>query len=258
MSEVLSKNAKIFKAPAKINIFLKITGKRGNYHELASRFIRFSQLYDELWLCPKIDERLVISEFKDSIIKKAHDALAKAGYARELNEILKDKSVALKKRIPVGAGLGGGSSDAASFMLMINEFLGLPLQKLAKISASVGADVPFFISGQSSANVSGIGEVIEPFDDEVPSLEVMTPDIFCDTAVVYGYFREHFSCENNQKFIKRLLGLKSSEILALYKNYELNDLLKPALSVYENLNPFVKDRFLSGSGSSLFWLKEQE
>lgn len=76
------------KAPAKINIFLKITGTRGVYHEILSRFVRFEDLSDELTLVPRVDERLVISDFNDTIIAKAYDIMAKAGYAGELAEIL--------------------------------------------------------------------------------------------------------------------------------------------------------------------------
>ncbi|BCX79336.1 4-(cytidine 5'-diphospho)-2-C-methyl-D-erythritol kinase [Campylobacter sp. 19-13652] len=245
------------KAPAKINIFLKITGTRGVYHEILSRFVRFEDLSDELTLVPRVDERLVISDFNDTIIAKAYDIMAKAGYAGELAEIFRDKSVRLTKRIPVGAGLGGGSSDAACFMLLVNEFLGLSADELLRLGLKVGADVPFFLSGQSSANVSGIGEIIEPFDDDLPALLLVSPDVFCSTPEVYAYFRANLLSKIEPKKAKDMVNLKSDELLVEFKNSELNDLRAACLALYSELNkPLYLDKFLSGSGSSLFWLKE--
>lgn len=245
------------KAPAKINIALKITGTRGVYHEILSRFARFDSLSDELSFIPRVDERLVVSDFNDTIISKAYNAIANAGYANELNEIFKDKSISLIKRIPVGAGLGGGSSDAACFMLMVNEFLSISMPELLNIGLGVGADVPFFISGYKFANVSGIGEIIEPFDDELPDIDVITPNVFCSTPDVYAYFRTNLLNNIEPKKAKDMIRLKSNELLSEFKNSELNDLRAACLALYDSLNaPELLDKFLSGSGSSLFWVKE--
>lgn len=245
------------KAPAKINIFLKVTGTRGVYHEILSRFALFPSLSDEISLVPRVDKRLVISEFNDTIIAKAYDVMAKAGYAGELAEIFRDKSVKLVKSIPVGAGLGGGSSDAACFMLLVNDFLALGADELLSLGLKVGADVPFFLSGYNFANVSGIGEIIEPFDDVLPPLELVSPDIFSSTLEVYAYFRANLLDKIEPKKAKEMANLKSDELLSEFKNSELNDLRAACLSLYRGLNePFYADKFLSGSGSSLFWIKE--
>lgn len=244
------------KAHAKINVFLKITGTRGEYHEILSRFVIVDELFDELLLIKKQDERLVVSEFNDTIIKKAYDAFCVAGYENELKEIFKDKSIRLIKRIPVGAGLGGGSSDAASFMLIVNEFLNLGADELSKIALKVGADVPFFLSGYKYANVSGIGEKIEPFDDDMPDFSVISPDIFCSTPEVYRYFRANLLDEIKPELAYKMAKLSSAELLASFKNSELNDLRKACLALYPQLNePKFNELFLSGSGSSLFYVK---
>ena len=172
------------KAKAKVNIFLKIIGldNRG-YHLLNSRFVLLDTLYDELIL---IDEKQkegfeLISDFKceDNIINKAYHLLCKEGFENELKEFFSKKSLKLIKNIPTCAGLGGGSSDAAGFLKMMNEELNLQISKerLIQLSVRLGADVAFFLSGAKSANVKGCGEVIEEFEDELSLLELHFPNI---------------------------------------------------------------------------------
>ena len=100
----------------------------------------------------------------------------------------------LEKNIPMGGGLGGGSSNAAVFLKMINEEANLKInsQNLLQIGTKIGADVPFFLSEFKAANVAGIGEKIAEFDDEVPNFKLVLKNISCDTAKVYGEFRANF------------------------------------------------------------------
>ena len=248
------------KSFAKINIFLKITGTRGNYHELNSRFVLIKNLFDEIsfksgnfeGFCIKTETEIN----GENIINKAYNELCKAGFSRELNEFFKNNCVILKKNIPLGGGLGGGSSNAATFLKMANKELNLKISKrnLMKIGAKIGADVSFFLSDEICANVSGIGEIIMPFDDEIPNFEILQKPVCCDTAKVYKEFRAHFFDTINLKFSAKLSRLKSSEILANFKNYMLNDLLVPAQKIYPNLK-INNDEFLSGSGSSCFKVK---
>lgn len=81
----------------------------------------------------------------------------------------------------------GGSSDCASFLMLINEELNLKLstQKLIELSTQLGSDIAFFLSGFESANVSGCGEIIEEFNDTIPSLEWVFPEVSCQTKKVY-------------------------------------------------------------------------
>lgn len=245
------------KSFAKINIFLKITGLRENYHELASRFVLLENIYDEIEFVKfNGDESLQIRSNKEikgkNIIEKAYEKLCEAGFKNELKEFFANHFVNLEKNIPMGGGLGGGSSNAAVFLKMINEEANLKInsQNLAKIGAKIGADVPFFLSEFKSANVAGIGEKITEFDDEVPNFKLSLKNISCDTAKVYGEFRANF-LKFDTKFANSLLNLKSCDILNEFENYDLNDLLRPCLSLYPNLQ-ICKDEFLSGSGSSCF------
>ena len=244
------------KSFAKLNIFLKIVGFRGQYHELKSRFILYKELYDEIDLVSRISDGLIIDNpFSDNIIFKAYSQIANLGFANELDEYFKANQVRLTKNIPIGGGLGGGSSNAAAFLCLVNERLNLNISndKLIKIAHNIGADVAFFLSGFDAANVSGIGEIVEPFDDEIPNLDLITSPIFCSTPKVFAQYRAEFK-GFDMDLANRLWGLKSSEILNNYKNSDLNDLLKPCQTLYSELK-ISDNEFLSGSGSSKFKLK---
>ena len=246
------------KSFAKINVFLKVVGTRGNYHEILSRFVLCEQLFDEIYF--KKSNSFTIEcdnkEIKENIIQKAIDELKKAGFSNELDEFFSSHKIIINKQIPIGAGLGGGSSNAATFLLMVNDELNLNIKRenLMQIASKIGADVAFFVSGYKAANVSGIGEIIEEFDDEVPNLNIFTPNVFCSTPMVYQEFRSNFLQYIDVNAAKKMQNLKSKELLEIYKNEELNDLFAPCFKLYAQMNEFG-DKFLSGSGSSVFSVK---
>ncbi|MGH2327217.1 4-(cytidine 5'-diphospho)-2-C-methyl-D-erythritol kinase [Campylobacter taeniopygiae] len=249
------------KAYAKANIFLKLIGldTRG-YHLLSSRFILLKDLYDELYLSDeKTQEGFeIISDFhcENNIIRKAYHLLCNYGYKKQLEELFKNKSLKLIKNIPTGAGLGGGSSDCASFLILINETLNLKLstQELINLSTKLGSDIAFFLSGFYSANVSGCGEIINAFEDEIPNLNWTFPQIFCDTSKVYKEFdKKRHDFNLNLKQAKIYENLSTKELLQSYKNLELNDLFTPCVSLYPKMLDYLENQyFLSGSGSSIF------
>ena len=246
------------KSFAKINVFLKVVGTRGNYHEILSRFVLCEQLFDEIYFersnsfAIECDNK----EIKENIIQKAIDELKKAGFSNELDEFFSSHKIIINKQIPIGAGLGGGSSNAATFLLMVNDELNLNIKRedLMQIASKIGADVAFFVSGYKAANVSGIGEIIKEFDDEVPNLNIFTPNVFCSTPMVYQEFRSNFLQYIDVNAAKKMQNLKSKELLEIYKNEELNDLFAPCFKLYPQMNEFM-DKFLSGSGSSVFSVK---
>ena len=246
------------KSFAKINVFLKVVGTRGNYHEILSRFILCEELFDEIYFEKSNSFAIECDnkEIKENIIQKAIDELKRAGFSNELDEFFSSHKIIINKQIPIGAGLGGGSSNAATFLLMVNDELNLNIKRenLMQIASKIGADVTFFVSGYKAANVSGIGEIIEEFDDEVPNLNIFTPNVFCSTPMVYQEFRSNFLQYIDVNAAKKMQNLKSKELLEIYKNEELNDLFAPCFKLYPQMNEF-KDKFLSGSGSSVFSVK---
>lgn len=262
---------KLYKAYAKVNIFLKITGMRGNYHEIVSRFMRVDYLYDELSFIAKdesdADDFKIIGTFscetKQNTIYKAYMALLDAlgeTLSPPLKNLMHKYAVHVNKNIPSFAGLGGGSSDAATYLHMCNEVLHLGLSKneLAVIGLKVGADVPFFVYEYGSANVSGIGEVVEEFKEPLLNLEVFTPKIEISTQKVYTIYREDFYNPIDGFKVEKLKKTASLEILKSMSADEANDLFIPALEAYKELKNYYKHGYyFSGSGSSFFRVKEE-
>ncbi len=252
---------KIYKAYAKVNIFLKITGTRGVYHEIISRFMQVENLYDELEFTPKkgSEEFEIVGSFscttEQNTLYKAYIALKEATESQAVAELMQNYAIKVKKNIPAFAGLGGGSSDAATYLKMCNETLnlGLSLNELATIGLKVGADVPFFIYGYKSANVSGIGEVVEEFDESLLNIETYTPKIEISTPRVYTIYREDFFAPIDSFETQKLKAMSSKEALESMSPSEANDLFKPALQEYKELESHYKEGyFFSGSGSSFF------
>ena len=250
------------KSYAKVNIFLKIAGRRENYHELVSRFVRVKNLYDIVSF-----ESCNCSEFtlegdfgcktQQNTIYKAY--LVLADQFKCVKEYFKNHKVIVEKKIPEFAGLGGGSSNCAIFMNMVNEVCNLHLSKdeLASIGAIIGADVPFFIYEYDSANVTGIGEIVKKFDEEALDIETVTPKVQCNTGEIFLEFREKFYKEISPLESKILLDVKSRDILKSMNINEANDLYDPAISCYPYLKYYAKDGwYFSGSGSGFFRIKE--
>lgn len=203
----------------------------------------------------------ILSDFKceDNIIAKAFKLLCQKGYQKELEELFSQKSLKLIKNIPTCAGLGGGSSNCATFLKMINETLNLKLSKenLIQMSVALGSDIAFFLSDFKSANVGGCGEIVQEFEDDLVELEWTFPDIACQTQAVYKEFDlSSFDLNQNLKQAQIYEKLSTKELLS-YKNTALNDLFIPCVSLYPKMSFFLtQNYFLSGSGSSVFKVKQ--
>jgi len=255
------------KSYAKVNIFLKIAGKRDNYHELVSRFVRVQNLYDIVTF-KKASDNTFFKEFtlegnfgcytEQNTIYKAY--LKLKDIFPIVEEFFINHKVIVDKKIPEFAGLGGGSSNCATFMLMVNEIcdLGLSKDELSNIAVKIGADVPFFIYEYNSANVTGIGEIVKPFEEEVLEIRTFTPNVKCDTGLIFKNFRENFYKVISQEKSLELLNMKSIDIYNSMAIDEANDLYKPALANYAELTPknysLPSKSYFSGSGSSFFYI----
>jgi len=249
------------KAHAKVNIFLKITGHRNGYHTLLSRFMRVAKLYDTIRFVPGTYETFTIEGTPEipresNTIYKAWVALNEATGNLDLLNFFYHHKVVVEKRIPSQAGLGGGSSDAGAFLRLARTVcdLNISTEELAAVGAKVGADVPFFVHDYPSANVSGFGDVVEPFDEAAADLEIFTPPVSCNTAEVYKTFKTRFLSEIDPKFFLGWERKKSLELLReIADPLLLNDLYPAALLECPALKNFEKEGwFFSGSGSSYF------
>ena len=251
------------KSYAKVNIFLKISNKRESYHELVSRFVRVHSLYDTISFVKSSRKAFCIvgnfgCKMETNTVFKAYKLLEKYDGVKEFFE---NHSVEIEKNIPEFAGLGGGSSNAATFLIMANKYCELNLSKdeLCEIAVNIGADVPFFVYEYDSANVTGIGEIVEKFDEEILNIDTITPKVKCNTGEIFKVFRENFYKQISKEEANRLLKMKSIEILNNLNIKEANDLYEPALSLYPQLNDYAKkDWFFSGSGSSFFKVNNVE
>jgi len=251
------------KSYAKVNIFLKIAGKRDHYHEIVSRFVRVKNLFDTIsFKKGKFDTFTLEGNFgcttQQNTIYKAYLKLSLI--SPKVEKFFTQNKILVDKKIPEFAGLGGGSSNCATFMLMVNEVCKLNLTKdqLSDIAVTIGADVPFFIYEYESANVTGIGEVVLPFDEEPLDIQTYTPNVKCNTGLIFKSFRDNYYQEISQNDANKLLSMKSKEVLNTFNRKEANDLYAPALDIYEDLTPqnynLPMNCYFSGSGSSFFYI----
>ncbi len=247
-------------APAKLNLFLHILGQRQDgYHELETVFQILDQgdelefeLADTLHL-----EQIPPADFpnEDNLVIQAAKKL------QDFSGCSSGARIKLHKRIPVGAGLGGGSSDAATTLLGLNALwsLGLSIEELAELGLSLGADVPVFVHGQT-ALAHGIGEQLYPVELEEHWFLVVTPLIHISTASIFGHpelTRNGKSIVDSQESRLTCVG-RNSKIRALADLAARND----CQTVVEKLHPEVArmrqalENFgsvrMSGTGSSLF------
>ncbi|MFT4765111.1 MAG: 4-diphosphocytidyl-2-C-methyl-D-erythritol kinase [Oleispira sp.] len=179
-------------APAKLNLMLHITGRRADgYHELQTIF-QFLDYGDHLSFQTRSDNELTLSpeiagvNFEDNLIIKAARRLQQHSNAQEKSC---GANIRLEKILPMGGGLGGGSSDAATTMLALNKLwqLGLSLEELAVIGIQLGADVPVFIKGQACW-AEGIGEKIVPLPDLAEDwFLVACPNAHSDTKEIFSH-----------------------------------------------------------------------
>jgi 4-diphosphocytidyl-2-C-methyl-D-erythritol kinase len=249
-----------FLAPAKINLFLHITGQRADgYHTLQSVF-QLLDYYDTLHLKKNASADIIRVNDIDGVPANQDICTLAAQALQQHTGCRLGVSYQLEKRIPMGGGLGGGSSDAATMLLALNHLWQLKLSRaeLMQIGLTLGADVPVFIFGET-AWAEGIGEVLRPV--EVPKNHaeqyyvVLTPHVHVSTAQIFA----------NSSLTKDTKPLKIADFSrgTLLKQFK-NDLEKTVCALFpavaatlEWLNQFGEAR-MSGSGASVFVLVESK
>ena len=179
-------------APAKINLFLRICGKiDAGYHLLDSAVV-FTRFGDHLTIEPANEDQLVITGEFASGLDSTDDNLVMTALRefRAAGGVIGGLSITLEKNIPVGAGLGGGSADAAAILRAVNALSTAPLGKdaLNRLAASLGADVPVCLAG-GCQRIAGIGENMTPIDlDFVGPILLVNPRIPLSTKDVFTRF----------------------------------------------------------------------
>jgi len=237
-------------APAKLNLFLHITGRRADgYHELQTLF-QLLDYGDELSFDPLPNGDLSLHAegptasampLDDNLILQAAELLR-----QEAMDPMLGAAISVGKRLPAGAGLGGGSSDAAATLLALNELwqLDLPEARLCELGVKLGADVPVFLRGRS-AWAEGVGEILTPVELPVAFFLVVTPPCFVST-------KEVFSQEN---LTRNSPAIKMADFLAGRSRNDCEAVtraLYPAVAeALDWLAQFTEAR-MTGTGASVF------
>ena len=282
----------LFHCPAKLNLYLKVGpanrpgSANAGYHDIASWMV-LTSLHDDLQLVPKFTPGVSLDVATEGLASgqvqiptDERNLVLKA--ARALSEHLPDAAreslpgvaLHLTKRIPAGAGVGGGSSDAATAIVALNRYwqLGLPVEVLSDVAAKVGSDVPFFLTCMAtsifSAWCTGRGEHVQPIAQPRPKFALLVfPPVHCGTPDVYKQFDEMGLGSDLKQAGRPALGLPAVPLLGQLQN----DLQQAAFVKYPRLGEIheiverelesakTKQRvMLTGSGSTLFSLFDQQ
>ena len=241
-------------APAKINVWLRVLRRRSDgFHEIETLIAPIS-LCDEIQIERCSEKKAIAFQRDDPSVPKGDENLAvrAANLFFERTNIDRGISIELKKKIPHGAGLGGGSSDAASTLLALNDLFGtkLPLQILSTMAEAIGSDVPFFIF-QSAAVCKGRGELVSPTKlREQLSVLLLKPDFSVPTRWAYSRWRDSREIPGVFYAAQKFAGQTFA-----------NDLERPVFEKFIFLaemktwllkRPEVGSALMSGSGSTIF------
>jgi len=243
-------------APAKLNLFLHITGRRPDgYHTLQTVF----QLLDwgDLLHFRRRDDGLVTRSTEIADIPPEHDLTVRA--AKLLKTHTGSRAgvdIEIDKRLPMGAGLGGGSSDAATTLLALNRLwkLDLPRQQLQDLALKLGADVPFFVFGKN-AFAEGVGEALDVVQLPPRYFLVVTPRVQVPTAAI---FSERALTRNSKPLIITDFPAELSCNTEWPESFGRNDMQQVVVEKYAEVAQVLRwfesiaPARMSGSGASVF------
>lgn len=176
-----------YPAPAKLNLFLHVVGRRADgYHRLQTVF-RFVDRGDALRFSPTDDGTIRRADPLPGVPPELDLTVRAARLLQSETGCRQGAIIHLDKRLPMGGGLGGGSSDAATVLLALNHLwqLRLPRERLQALGLSLGADVPVFVFGRN-AFAEGIGEALQPVDLPAAWYVVLEPPVEVPTAAIFG------------------------------------------------------------------------
>lgn len=233
-------------APAKLNLMLHIVGRRADGYHLLETLFQFLDYADTLHFSARDDGEIILHSTIDGV---AHDDNLIVRAARLLQTESQSKlgaDIWLDKKLPVGGGIGGGSSNAATTLVGLNHLwqTQLSLEKLAELGLSLGADVPVFVLGRA-AFAQGIGEKLEPVDLAEPWYLVAVPPVSISTAKIFSdpcLTRD--TPVTNMRTVLKQSGHNDCQAVVEKRYPEVRN----ALIL---LNKFVEAR-LTGTGSCIF------
>jgi 4-diphosphocytidyl-2-C-methyl-D-erythritol kinase len=174
-------------APAKINLFLHVTGRRADGYHLLQTVFRFIDRADQLFFEPRDDDRIVLAKPLPGVPPESDLTLRAARLLQAASGCRAGATIHLEKHLPMGGGLGGGSSDAATVLLALNHLwnLHLPRCRLQQLGLQLGADVPVFVYGQNTF-AEGVGEDFTPLALPPATYLVVEPPVQVPTAAIFA------------------------------------------------------------------------
>lgn len=250
-----------FPAPAKINLFLHIIGQRADGYHLLQTVFCLLDFHDTIYLKPNLSGEIKRVNDVPGVPEKDDLCIRAATLLQQHAKCSFGVEMQVEKNIPMGGGLGGGSSDAATVLLALNRLWQLHLSRaeLMQLGLKLGADVPFFIFG-SNAWAEGIGEQLQTIALKQNYYVVLTPKIHVSTAQIFA--NKQLTKDTNPKIMSGFsrvanLSVESSEILNTHPEF-VNDLEKVVCDVYPEVAECLAwlkqfgDARMSGSGASVF------
>ena len=231
---LMKKKTLSLKTPAKINLFLKVAGRRDDgYHNLETVFLPLSNIFDTIKLKISGQEGIKITSLSENIPCDKSNLCYKAAEQYALKtRIAPNWEIDIAKRIPVTAGMGGGSSDAAAVLLLLQNFYDNPMKEkeLISLAAKIGADVPFFLNPVPSAGY-GIGDILSPIEFNCDFYILICAPQFPVTAPwAYKNMVNPGICER----------LNIDELISSLKSGDMNTVLK---FVKNDLAPALYNKF---------------
>ena len=233
-------------APAKLNLFLHVTGRRADGYHLLQTLFRFIDLNDTLHFTRRSDGVVArvnaiegVPEDQDLCVRAARLLQHETGCALGVD-------IELEKRIPMGGGLGGGSSDAASTLIALNRLWGLdlPRERLMRLGLQLGADVPVFVFGEN-AFAEGVGEKLQAYPLPDAWYVVLFPPVHVPTAKIFSH------PELTRDSVSIIIRALSTQPLR-------NDLQGVVCSLYPEVANYIAElskygkAMMTGSGACVF------
>ena len=241
------------RAPAKVNLQLRILGPRADgFHDIETTIVPISlsdeitvEIFEGDTVTISCDDPRVPTDRSNLAAAAAHEFQAETGLRFAV-------SIDIRKSIPIGAGLGGGSSDAAAVLLALDERLGtqLGIEGLERVAEKLGSDVPFFIR-RLPAICRGRGEIVEPFDvPERMKILLIKPPFGVETPWAYKAWASSYSLSSELEIEQDLGWIKVFNSLErpVFEKF----LLLPVMKDWLRKQPEVRAAAMSGSGSTVF------
>ncbi|MFA6971441.1 MAG: 4-(cytidine 5'-diphospho)-2-C-methyl-D-erythritol kinase [Gallionella sp.] len=233
-------------APAKLNLFLHVTGRRADGLHLLQTLFRFIDLNDTLHFSLRADGEVHRTNKIEGVPEEQDLCVRAAQLLKKNTGCLLGVDITLEKRIPMGGGLGGGSSDAATTLIALNRLwsLGLSRERLMSLGLQLGADVPVFVFGEN-AFAEGVGEKLQAYSLPEAWYVVLFPPVHVPTAKIFSH--------------SELTRDSVSIIIRALRTQPLRNDLQPVVcSLYPEVASYLEElgkhgkAMMTGSGACVF------